>query len=453
MRSKIQLLIVACMLPWLLWLSTQAYGGYPPPPWWKYPRLTVINIERTIIWVGDSASRTYGYEKATSIWRVATPPKPLTDPNPYAHISWGGYKEMYQSPVEIMKGVVVFAIPQLPQPSGLFSSYSIRVEGSDQTYPLPQMRQAEVVQWGGLVEYGVDVSKPMSFIQRALADGGAGHTLGPFVVDSEKRRVYFGLQGGFSEGIGGFGGVAIFDLDARRWRIVRHRLLLESAVISMHLDGDDLWMATLHFAEGGVISIAGLVRWDMATDRWSSFTEANSNITGDVVYAIGKDGDRLVLATNRGVSFYYPQTNRWANYFWHDTLVGGSPQMLLRPYRPSIVRETAMDLMRALEVKDPEAFVRVAERTLTPKAVAELPMYRGPGAMLGYDILVRKEFYPFVIAALKGESAETRVLAAEILARMGDKRAIPYLREALSREHFAWVQEALRYALRVLGGG
>ena len=62
----------------------------------------------------------------------------------------------------------------------------------------------------------------------------------------------------------------------------------------------------------------GLTRFDPASESWTTFTEANSNLIDDRVYAIAIAPDGMVWAgTNNGA--VYTRTDSWTPYFdYHD---------------------------------------------------------------------------------------------------------------------------------------
>lgn len=137
--------------------------------------------------------------------------------------------------------------------------------------------------------------------------------LGPFVEIEDK--IYFGLLGGFSEEVGSFGGIAIFDLKTQQWEVLRHPFLLASTVTSMASDRlDVLWMGTASFAEGQEYAASGLVSYDPKQKEWASYTPKNSDITGDLIRLVVSDGRHVWVATEYGMNRIDTNKNVWESY-------------------------------------------------------------------------------------------------------------------------------------------
>lgn len=153
--------------------------------------------------------------------------------------------------------------------------------------------------------------------------------LGPFVQIDQK--IYFGLLGGFDEGIGTFGGMAIFDLTTRKWEVLRPPLLLGSKVTSIAQNQpDELWMGTLTEGEGEESPISGLVIYNLASQEWKSYTTKNSPITGDLVRLVTLADFQLWVATEHGISRVDEKTNTWINYKWRKATTAGATVELER---------------------------------------------------------------------------------------------------------------------------
>lgn len=114
------------------------------------------------------------------------------------------------------------------------------------------------------------------------------------------------------------GGLAVFDMEKKKWSSIFHELLAESSIEYIYAETDHLWMGTAHWGESGIGSINGLVRYDFTENTWEIFTPKNSPISGDLVYAIEKDKDTLWFATNYGISSYQPKRDYWESWLWHE---------------------------------------------------------------------------------------------------------------------------------------
>lgn len=137
--------------------------------------------------------------------------------------------------------------------------------------------------------------------------------LGPFVRVEDK--VYFGLLGGFSEDVGSFGGIAIFDLKTQKWQMIHHPLLLNSFVTGIVIDqGGTLWLGTLVHGEYGEYPASGLVTYNIKSQKWKSYTTKNSKISGDLIHLVKYIPPYIWVGTEFGMDRICENT--WKSFKW-----------------------------------------------------------------------------------------------------------------------------------------
>lgn len=130
-----------------------------------------------------------------------------------------------------------------------------------------------------------------------------GYDAAKSVVEHPSGVLWFATWGG---------GLDRFDTHTGAWTHLRHdpeRPDTPSAdfILALHKGSDDvLWLGT---------NGAGLDRYDLETGAFTHFSQANSALPNDVVYAIeGDDAGGVWLGTNRGLSRLDPETGRFRNF-------------------------------------------------------------------------------------------------------------------------------------------
>ncbi len=144
----------------------------------------------------------------------------------------------------------------------------LRIEKGRYRVSQPSFDEAEVRRLAPRFQYGVE--NDAERMVQWLRDGALVPVLGEYL--QRDARLWFALQGGFSEGEGTFGGLAVYDLATSTWKIHYGLELLESFVTSMIVVDDALWMGTAHRGEYAVYGISGLVRFDFGSGGFRAFS-------------------------------------------------------------------------------------------------------------------------------------------------------------------------------------
>ena len=115
---------------------------------------------------------------------------------------------------------------------------------------------------------------------------------------------------------GAFGGLAIFDLDAESWHVLRPSQLLATAVTDVLPDPNrgTLWIGS-----------AGLLRFDLQDCTWDAFTTENSGIAGDTVWWLRWTPDGIWISTENGLSLFDLEDESFRNFLWSPASEGSSP--------------------------------------------------------------------------------------------------------------------------------
>lgn len=148
---------------------------------------------------------------------------------------------------------------------------------------LPPIATKEIDRWYRDICYGVvwsdNLLKKKEELLELLRTGQMTNQAGSFVARGDS--VWVGLDGGFSEGLGTLGGLAVYDLSTKRWRLIRHALLIEHAVSSVMFVEQEIWLGTLHAGEYASSSQSGLVLYNPDTGHWHNLNKQNSRNRGE----------------------------------------------------------------------------------------------------------------------------------------------------------------------------
>jgi hypothetical protein len=209
-------------------------------------------------------------------------------------------------------------------------------EGLDfRLHAVPQPSWADVDGWAGALRSGVPAPGAEPYLRAAHEERPPVSRLGPYALSN--GRLFFGLQGGFTEGEGGFGGLAIFDLDAESWDVLRPVQLREAAVTDVVPDPNrgTLWIGTVHYGEYGPYPASGLLRFDLQDCTWTGFTTENSGLAGDMVWWLRWTSDGLWVSTENGLSRLDLEDGSFRSFRWSPAAAGSPIAFELKADSPS----------------------------------------------------------------------------------------------------------------------
>jgi hypothetical protein len=180
-------------------------------------------------------------------------------------------------------------------------------------HTLPWPSWADVDSWLVALEGRAPYQEAPGYLREVYGDRPPAARLGPHAESD--GRLFFGLQGGFAEE-GAFGGLAIFDLDAESWHVLRPSQLLAAPVTDVIPDPNrgTLWIGS-----------AGLLRFDLQDCTWDAFTTENSGIAGDTVWWLRWTLDGIWISTENGLSRFDLEDEIFSNFLWSPASEGSSP--------------------------------------------------------------------------------------------------------------------------------
>ena len=135
--------------------------------------------------------------------------------------------------------------------------------------------------------------------------------IGPWKLDGDK--LWFGKTFYDGEGTTGVGGFGYFDTTERRYRLFAPPEVANWSVSAIYVEPGTVWMALVHNGEWGG-SGGGLPRFDRRAE-----TVRHVEIP-DIGVEIGRVGDRLVIATDFGITIV--EGGRTERYFVDRTADG-----------------------------------------------------------------------------------------------------------------------------------
>jgi hypothetical protein len=135
--------------------------------------------------------------------------------------------------------------------------------------------------------------------------------IGPWQLVGD--RLWFGKTFYDSEGSTGVGGFGYFDAASRAYRIFTPPEILDLSVSAILVESGAVWLALVHRGEYGD-SGGGVLRYDLQSGSIRKFESP------DVIRQFLRVGDRLVFATEQGVSVIYDDHLR--RYFADRTADG-----------------------------------------------------------------------------------------------------------------------------------
>lgn len=210
-------------------------------------------------------------------------------------------------------------------------------------HPLPWPTWTDVARWLPRTSHGRLNPGVLEWLRKDYGERAPGATLGTYA--HAQGRLFFGLNGGFSEGMGAFGGMAIFDLEGETWHVQRPDELLEATAsgVVATLERGAVWIGTLYPGEYGPGPASGLVRFDTRTCDWGrfeSFEAGDGRLDGDLVWFVRSAGGAIWVSTENGISRIDLRHERIRNFAWAREEPTPDSAFALRADRPARVVAT-----------------------------------------------------------------------------------------------------------------
>jgi hypothetical protein len=246
---------------------------------------------------------------------------------------------------------------------------------------------------------------------------------------TDDRSIWFGLGGAISEGDGAFGGLLRFDRVRRTVETITHPKLASASVTGLAIDGDALWIGTMHPEEHGPYGSTGVLRRDLRTGRWTQLDSATTELPDNLVHALAAAAGALYVATVDGLAAFDAKSGRWNVRYFRRTIIADSVVYELATARPAdeYHDETTYLVMEELHVKRRGEFVAAMHQARSDYLATNHDSLVGSFV----DVLTHPVLIPFLVEAL--EVPDARSLAVAALAEIRDPRTLPPLRDLFSR--------------------
>jgi hypothetical protein len=136
--------------------------------------------------------------------------------------------------------------------------------------------------------------------------------------------IWFGLGGGFPEGYGAYGGLLRFDRTRRTVETIVHAGLADATVTGLAIDGDTLWVGTIHPAEYGPVGATGVLCLDLRSKRWTTLDSDGARLPDKIIQTLAAHDGAVYVATRDGLAAFDTRTSRWSVRYFHQTIIAGA---------------------------------------------------------------------------------------------------------------------------------
>jgi hypothetical protein len=287
----------------------------PSPP---KPSIHRVRVVSDTVWFEgdrgyDSVKVRYCFARRTGEW--CRLPRPGRAERPSARVPRGRADSVTLAP-----GLALVCRPPIVD-GGDCETFGVHARGDTGVYPLVPRASTAV----------------LAMLQRAAGlETDEPPTISEFITAwaSADDAVWFGLGGGFPEGYGAYGGLLRFDRARRTVETVVHAGLAGATVTGLSIDGNTLWVGTVHPAEYGPVGSTGVLCQDLRTRRWTTLDSAGARLPDKDIQAIAADAGTLFIATQDGLAAFHARTARWSVRYFRRTTIAGSTGYVLAERRP-----------------------------------------------------------------------------------------------------------------------
>jgi hypothetical protein len=222
--------------------------------------------------------------------------------------------------VALAPGLTLVCRPPVAQ-GGDCEAFALRVRGDADVHALvPRATATTLAMLQKAAKLETDQPPTMSEFITAWATGD--------------DAIWFGLGGGFPEGYGAYGGLLRFDRTRRTVETIVHAGLADATVTGLAIDGDTLWVGTIHPAEYGPVGSTGVLCQNLRTKRWTTLDSAGAWLPDKVIQTLAAHDGAVYIATRDGLAAFDTRTSRWTVRYFHRITVAGSLAYELSLSRP-----------------------------------------------------------------------------------------------------------------------
>jgi hypothetical protein len=310
------LVVLTSFLVGVLALAGSAFFQAHPSP--AKPWIQRVRVVGDTVWfegerAHDSVAVRYCYARRTGAWCRAPRHGPAERPSP--RVPQGRADSIALAP-----GLVLVCRPPVAD-GGECETFGLRA-GDTALHPLvPRASAATLAMLQRAARIEIDPPPTISEFVTAWA--------------TSDDAVWFGLGGGFPEGYGAYGGLLRFDRKRGMVETVVHAGLADATVTGLAVDGDTLWVGTIHPAEFGPVGSTGVLCQNLHTGRWTTLDMEGTRLPDKVVQAIAAHDGALFIATRDGLAAFDTRTRQWSVRYFRRATVAGSVGYVLTDQRPS----------------------------------------------------------------------------------------------------------------------
>jgi hypothetical protein len=294
--------------------------------WFPQPRLEIakpwiqgIRVVRDTVWFEgergyDSVKVRYCFARRTGAW--CRLPRPGAAERSNAQVP-----RRRADSVTLAPGLALVCRPPIAA-SGDCETFEVRARGDTSVYPLVPRASATT----------------LAMLQKAAKlETDQPPTMSEFITawTTADDAIWFGLGGGFPEGYGAYGGLLRFDRTGRTVETIVHAGLADATITGLAIDGDTLWVGTIHPAEYGPVGSTGVLCQDLRTKRWTTLDSAGAWLPDRVIQTLAAYDGALYIATRDGLVAFDTRHSRWSVRYFRRTVIAGSVEYELSDRRPA----------------------------------------------------------------------------------------------------------------------
>jgi hypothetical protein len=282
------------------------------------PWIQRIRIAGDTVWFEgergyDSVKVRYCFARRTGAW--CRLPRPGLADRADAQLPRGGADS-----VTLAAGVTLVCRPPVAH-SADCETFGVRVRGDANVHALVPRATA----------------KTLAMLQKAAKlETDEPPTMSEFITAwaASDDAIWFGLGGGFPEGYGAYGGLLRFDRTRRTVETIVNAALADATVTGLAVDGDTLWVGTIHPAEYGPVGSTGVLCRNLRTKQWTTLDPAGAWLPDRIIQTLAAHDGAVYIATRDGLAAFDTRASRWTVRYFRQTVIAGSIGYELVDRRP-----------------------------------------------------------------------------------------------------------------------
>lgn len=299
------------------------YGAWPAPPEADYPKVNNIYMDKESVWfysdleVGGFPPRhVIGYKLKEN--KIVYYPISSKDIPKNAKIAFPLKGDYSIDTTIIVSNDIVLKL------QGTMREYELYRNDEKVGLPAINVQEAKNLSKNSYFCY---INKHLDLAEMISRKELYNSFAGAHIIDGDK--LYTSLNGSLSEGIGGFGGLVIYDFTNDKLNIVRTKYLVNGTITNIVLENNKLLLTSVYYGEfrnspvyyveNGKKKSGNIISYDLDRNQWTNL-DPRKDFEDCIIRKLKVTPKYVFLITDKGIGIIYRELKSSKRWDWQINL-------------------------------------------------------------------------------------------------------------------------------------